>query len=258
MTDNYVVKLEEIRKFWNEFVYDDIKIAKSSPGTKDYFQELRSIRAGRLEYLPRIAKFDQYKGKRVLDVGCRIGLDSMRFAEAGALVTGIDLAESVIKTARQNFAVNKLEGDFFVMDGENIEFEDNSFDLVFAHGVVQYTANPQQMINEMHRVLKPGGVAILMAYNRYSWLVALSTLTGKNLTHEEAPGFKLYSRKQFADMFDAFSKVDISPERFPEKTGLHKGVFSKIYYLFVVGAFNALPKSWVKPVGAHLLATAIK
>ncbi len=248
--------IEGIRKFWDEFVYDDVKAAQNPGSTKEFFAELEAHRCQRLEYLPQIVDFAAYRGKHVLEIGCRIGLDLARFAKNGAIVTGIDLAESAIETARQYFALNNLKGDFLVMNGEDVHFEDQSFDLVYAYGVVQYTSNPERMVGEMHRVLRVGAEAILMAYNRYSWLTLLSKLSGRDLAHEEAPAFEPYSIDQFHRLLDSFSRVEIHPERFPVRTRLHKGLVARLYYTFFVGAFNFLPRSWVRPFGAHLIVKA--
>ena len=250
------VMIEDIRKFWNEFVYDDVMVTQNPPGTKEFFADLEAYRYERLEHLPRLVDFAAYRDKRVLEVGCRIGLDLARFAGNGALVTGIDLAESCIETARQYFALKNLTGDLLVMDGEDLQFEDQSFDLVYAYGVVQYTYNPERMVREIYRVLRPGGMAILMVHNRYSWLAVLSKLSGKDLAHEEAPACELYSIRQFYRLLDGFSGVEIHPERFPVRTRLHKGLVARLYYTFFVGAFNLLPRPWVRRFGAHLMAMA--
>lgn len=252
------VTIEDIRDFWEHFEYDDVRVVESVSGTSEFFAALSAIRARRLEYLVRLANFGGYQGKRVLEVGCRIGLDLANFARHGAQVTGIDLSRPALAMARTHFSLMGLMGEFMEMNGEAMEFADHTFDLVYAHGVVQYTARPERMIQEMHRVLKPGGAAFLMAYNKYSWLVALSKVSGKNLTHEEAPGFELYTRSQFRELLAPFSSIEIIPERFPVRTGLHEGALSKIYYGGIVSLFNMLPKAWTGPLGAHLVARVTK
>jgi SAM-dependent methyltransferase len=137
-----------------------------------------------------------------------------------------------------------------------LKLGDRKFDLVYAFGVVQYTADPQRMIGEIHRVLDDGGEAIVMVYNRYSWLSLLSKLTGKNLAHEEAPAFRPFSIGQLREALRAFSDVEIHRERFPVQTGLHDGLAARLYYGLFVQAFERLPRSWVGPLGAHLIAKA--
>ena len=251
-------KMNSIREFWDTLVYDDTRVLSHPAGTKEYFAELEAYRRERLDYLPDHVDFTAYRGHRVLDVGCRVGLDLARFAREGAMVTGVDIAPRCIETARAFFALNDLEGDFRVMNGEALEFEDGSFDLVYAHGVVQYTENPAKMVGEIRRVLKPGGEVVVMAYNRRSWLSLLSRFSGKSLQHEDAPVFYPFSIGQFRDLLAGFSNVTISPERFPATTGLHKGRAASFYYAALVGLFRLIPRPVVRPFGAHLLAKAAR
>ncbi len=89
------------------------------------------------------------------------------------------------------------QGDFRVADGEHLPFGDDSFDLVYAHGVVQYTANPERLVAECRRVLKPGGEAVFQVYNRISWLNALSQLMKVGLEHQDAPVLLKFSIGEF-------------------------------------------------------------
>jgi len=250
--------LEEIRKYWNEHIHD-LEIVKHPVGTKGFFNDLDEYRFDKLRYLPRIVDFNGYKGKYILEVGCGVGIDLVRFASGGAIVTGIDLAEKSIDLAKKNFELNGLQGDLRVMNGEDLEFDDNSFDVVYAHGVLQYTANTQRMIDEIYRVVKPGGgEAIMMVYNRYSWLNFLSKLMRVDLEHEDAPVLKKFSIYEFKRMLSRFSKVEIMPERFPVKTRLHHGMKAVLYNSIFVELFNAVPRPIVRSLGWHIMAKAVK
>jgi ubiquinone/menaquinone biosynthesis C-methylase UbiE len=198
--------------------------------------------------------FDGYGGRTVLDVGCGAGVDLARFARGGAEVTGVDVSESAIGLARKNFEQQGLRGRFEVANGEQLPFRDASFDLVFAHGVVQYTANPQRLVDECHRVLKPGGAAIVQVYNRISWLNVLSKLMKVGLEHEDAPVILKFSFGEFRRLLSEFREVRIVPERFPVKSRLHGGWKGTIYNRAFVGTFNALPRPLVRRFGWHLLA----
>jgi SAM-dependent methyltransferase len=190
----------------------------------------------------------------VLEVGCGAGVDLARFARAGATVTGVDLTDSAIQLARANFDQQRLPGRFEVADGEHLPFDDNSFDLVYAHGVVQYTANPQKLVNECRRVLKPGGEAIFQVYNRVSWLNALSKLMKVGLEHDDAPVLLKFSAGEFRRLLDGFRDIRIVHERFPVKSRLHGGWKGAIYNRLFVGTFNVLPRALVRRFGWHLLA----
>jgi SAM-dependent methyltransferase len=190
----------------------------------------------------------------VLEVGCGAGTDLIRFARHGAIATGVDLAPSSITLAAKNVANEQRRAGLLVADGEALPFRSGSFDLVYAHGVVQYTSNDRALVGECRRVLKPGGVAIFQVYNRISWLNALSQVTKVDLEHVDAPVLRKYSRAEFRDLLKVFSRVRIVPERFPVKTRLHGGLKGTLYNTFFVGPFNALPRSLTRRYGWHLLA----
>jgi len=249
--------LERIRQYWNEHIHD-LEIAKHPVGTLGFFDDLDEYRFDKLRYLPRLVDFNGYKGKKILEIGCGVGIDLVRFAAGGAIVTGVDLSETAIELARKNFELRNLQGNLLVMNGEDLQFPDASFDVVYVHGVLQYTADPYQMAREMHRVLKPGGEAIAMVYNRLSWLNALSKIMKVELEHEDAPVLKKYSIKEFKAILAPFPKVKIIPERFPVKSRLHRGWKGAAYNGIFVPAFKILPKPIVRPLGWHLMAFAYK
>ncbi|MFO7539906.1 MAG: class I SAM-dependent methyltransferase [Chloroflexota bacterium] len=245
--------LTAIAAYWNDHIHD-LEIAVHPVGTAEFFRELDAYRFDKLRYLPQVVDFDGYAGQRLLEVGCGVGIDLARFARGGAVVTGIDLSETAVSLARQNFAQQGLTGALQTMNGEALEYDEASFDVVYAHGVLQYTADPARMVGEIRRVLRPGGQAIIMVYNRYSWLNALSKLMKVELEHEDAPVLRKYSSRELRRLLRPFSAVQIIPERFPVPTRLHWGLKARLYNTVFVNTFNRLPRPLVRPWGWHLLA----
>lgn len=246
-----------IATYWNEHIHD-LEIATYPIGTAEFFQELATYRFEKLHYLPRLIDFSAYRGRCLLEVGCGLGLDLARFAQGGAIVTGVDLSATAVELARQYFDQQGLTAELFVMDGEALQYDDGSFDVVYAHGVLPYAADPQRLIHEIYRVLRPGGEAILMAYNRYSWLNALSKMMKVSLEHEDAPVLRKLSSRQLRQYCRPFAQIHIVPERFPVKTQLHHGLKAMLFNQLFVGAFNLLPRAAVRPFGWHLMAFARK
>jgi SAM-dependent methyltransferase len=164
------------------------------------------------------------------------------------------MAASAVKLAAGNFSIEGRKAGLLVADGEALPFADRSFDLVYAHGVVQYTTSDRALVQECRRVLNPGGLAIFQVYNRISWLNALSRVTKVDLEHTDAPVLGKYSIGEFKSLLKDFSRVRIVPERFPVKTRLHGGLKGLIYNTCFVGLFNAMPRSLVRRYGWHLLA----
>jgi SAM-dependent methyltransferase len=241
-----------VREYWNAHIHD-LEITRHAVGSRGFFDDLDQYHFEKLHHLLRLVAFDGYRGRTVLEVGCGAGVDLARFARGGAIVTGVDLAPSAIELARANFEQQRLSGAFEIADGEHLPFPDNCFDLVYAHGVVQYTANPGRLVEECRRVLKPDGEAIFQVYNRISWLNALSKLMKVGLEHHDAPVLLKYSIGEFRQLLGAFREVRIEPERFPVKSRLHGGWKGTVYNQLFVGTFNLLPRALVRRFGWHLL-----
>jgi len=245
--------IDDVRAYWDRHIHD-LEITKHPVGSRAFFDDLDQYHFEKLHHLLRLVDFNGYRGKSVLEVGCGAAVDLARFAKGGAIVTGVDVARSAIELAKANFAQQRLQGEFTIANGEQLPLDDDSFDLVYAHGVVQYTPNPQRLVEECHRVLKPGGLAIVQVYNRISWLNALSKLMKVDLEHEDAPVLLKFSIGEFRSLLSPFSEVRIVPERFPVKSRLHRGWKGAAYNGLFVGTFNLLPRAVVGRFGWHLLA----
>ena len=202
-----------ITAYWDEHIHDLI-ITTHPVGSIGFFQQLDEYRYDKLNYLPRLINFYSYRGKNLLEVGCGTGIDLVRFARAGAKVTGIDLSTTAIELASKHVSQNGLSADLQVMNGESMQFPDDSFDVVYAHGVLQYTASPEKMTAEIRRVLKPGGEAIIMVYNRNSWLNLIRQVTKVPLEHEDAPVLRKFSISELKQLLLPFKNYRIIPERF--------------------------------------------
>jgi SAM-dependent methyltransferase len=170
----------------------------------------------------------------------------------------VDVASAGIALARQNAAHQRLPVHLAVADGEDLPFADDSFDYVFAHGVVQYTSDGPALVEQCRRVLKPGGIAFFQVYNRISWLNALSKLMKVDLEHVDAPVLGKYSHAEFASLLAGFSHAELLTERFPVKSRLHGGWKGALFNGVFVGAFNALPRRLTERFGWHLIARCTK
>ena len=158
--------IDAIAAYWNERIHD-LEMTEAPVGTREFFDDLDEYRFDKLHYLPRLVDFNGYRGRDLLEVGCGIGTDLVRFARGGARVTGVDLSATAIDLARRNFALHDLvPDDLRVENAEVLPFDSDRFDVVYAHGVVQYTADPARLVRECHRVLRPGGTFAWVAWQR--------------------------------------------------------------------------------------------
>jgi len=159
---------ERVRAFWQANPCGT-KFADAEVGTREFFRRVEEHRYRTEWHIPGAAAFERAAGKRVLEVGCGLGTDGARFARAGALYTGVDLTEAAVGLARRRFELEGLAGEFRVADAESLDFADESFDLVYSHGVLHHTPDTARAVREIRRVLRPGGRAVVMLYHRDSY-----------------------------------------------------------------------------------------
>jgi O-antigen/teichoic acid export membrane protein/SAM-dependent methyltransferase len=145
-------------------------VAQGLPfGTREYFDAIEDYRYEVFgPWIKSDLGFGSHPGERLLEVGCGMATDLLQFARGGSRVIGIDITPRSIEIARKRFEVYNLDGAFAIGDAENLAFPDHSFDLVYSFGVLHHTPNTQRAIEEIRRVLRPGGQAIVMLYNRSS------------------------------------------------------------------------------------------
>jgi ubiquinone/menaquinone biosynthesis C-methylase UbiE len=246
--------LSAVADYWDENVAN-WKIAKDlEMGSSAFFQEVERYRFDKLDYLPRVIDYQGYSGQSVLDVGCGLATDLSRFAAQGARVTGIDISAKAIDLAQKNFAQRELDGEFIRMDGQAMNFPDNTFDLVYCHTVLHFTPDPEAMLKEISRVLKPGGRALLMTINRSSWLFWLHRWARLKIDYMDAPVFHKFNYAEFDKLTAMFNEKELIVERFPVRTEVHRGLKAFVYNTCFVDFYNALPKALTGKSGYHLLA----
>jgi SAM-dependent methyltransferase len=212
---------QEVRSFWEQEPCGSSH-AEAAEGTLDFFAEVERSRAELEPFIADYADFDGTAGSRMLEIGVGLGTDLVRFARAGARVTGVDLTEHSVRLVRRRLELEGLEGDVRVADAEALPFENSTFDKVYSWGVLHHTPDSERAFREALRVLRPGGEACIMLYARRSW-VAWGTwarhgpLAGRPFRsvsdvlahHMESEGTKGYTRRELRRMFSALTDLDI-------------------------------------------------
>jgi ubiquinone/menaquinone biosynthesis C-methylase UbiE len=162
------VNVSNVRNFWNSNpCQSDLSQAEDR---RRYFSEISEKRYnGREWHVPTVAKFDAYRGKEVLEIGCSIATDGLEFAKRDANYTGVDLTPHSIELAKERFSLFGVKGNFVVVNAEErLPFPDNTFDHAYSFGVIHHSPIPSKIVGEIYRVLKPGGTITIMLYNRTS------------------------------------------------------------------------------------------
>lgn len=218
--DNEQLK-EQVRAYWNAHPCGT-QFTHLVPGSKEFYEEVERYRYQSQPFMRETMEFDRHWGKKLLEIGCGLGTDLLQFARSGAEVSGIDLTPASIELVKQRFALYDLPVRAQVADAERLPFEDGEFDVVYSFGVLHHTPNTPKAVKEVHRVLKPGGRALIMLYHRNSMHVHLGALYAyvankfrRNTTDEWVrvydgegnPLGKAYSRDEVRTMFSDFSSV---------------------------------------------------
>jgi len=146
---------DDVREFWDRASCgEDLYLSGQDQGA---YQAQAEMRYTLEPYIPSFAGFSKARNLRVLEVGVGLGADHQRFAEAGALLSGIDLTERAVEHTRRRLSAFGLISDLAVGDAENLQFPDESFDLVYSWGVLHHSPDTPRAIAEVWRVLKRGG-----------------------------------------------------------------------------------------------------
>jgi 2-polyprenyl-3-methyl-5-hydroxy-6-metoxy-1,4-benzoquinol methylase len=173
----------------------------------------------------RVLPVGKLRGKRVLEIGCGMGLHTELLAREGANVTSIDLTTTAVEATNRRLALKGLAAKVFQADAEKLPFEDASFDFVWSWGVIHHSARTARIVRHIARVLTPEGSCRVMVYNREGMsarvaLVRDHVMKGRFL-HQSfdetlwrfTDGFtaRHYIKEQFEDLFRAFFD-DVSSE----------------------------------------------
>lgn len=212
------VSIEDVQEYWDNNPLCS-NIIPYEVGTEEYFDYYDKLRI-EIESLKRsyeIHEYEDFKGKKVLDVGCGNGYVSSLFAKEGAYAYGIDITPTGIKLCQKRFQTMGLSGDFQVANAEDLPFKDNTFDCVTSMGVLHHVPNTEKAVQEIYRVLKPGGRLIVMFYHKNSALFRI------NFTLRALFGKK--TKQQLVNDFDGVG----NPKGF---------VYSKSELKFLLGNFE--------------------
>ncbi len=159
---------QDRRAFWTGY-QPGFRSSDAQIGASDFFAEVQRERYLLEPDIPEMAQFALWRGRDVLEAGCGIATDGAAFVRAGARYTGIDFSPTALRLARRRFEMQALDGDFVEGSIVQLPFDDASFDLVYSIGVIHHIPDIEQAVSEFHRVLRPGGRAIVMVYHRTSF-----------------------------------------------------------------------------------------
>jgi SAM-dependent methyltransferase len=166
------VSIDRVRDFWNARPCN-IRHSPKPVGTREYFDEVERRKYFVESHIPPFAGFPRWKGRRVLEIGCGLGTDTVSFARAGAQVTAVELSDESAALARQRLDVYGLSDRVMIHVGNAENLPDlltpQTFDLVYSFGVIHHSPHPQRIVEHLRRYMTPASELRLMVYARVSY-----------------------------------------------------------------------------------------
>jgi len=141
---------EIIQSYWQSRARDFAVLRSQELHSEKYEQWKKEI----------LAQLPAKQGLKILDVGCGAGFFSIILSQSSMDMIGIDLTPEMIAEAKALAKSEKAAAQFLVMDAEQLEFPDNTFDAVIARNVTWNLPHPAKAYAEWVRVLKPGGILL--------------------------------------------------------------------------------------------------
>ena len=174
------VPTARVRDYWNERPCN-VRHSSATIGTREYFDQVEARKYLVEPHIPGFARYADWSGKRVLEIGCGLGTDTINFARAGASITAVDLSSKSLELAHQRARVFGLEDRvvFHEADAERLceVVAPEPFDLVYSFGVIHHSPRPERILDQIRRhFVGPQSVLKLMVYHRHSWKVAALVL----------------------------------------------------------------------------------
>jgi len=166
------VPIDAVRAFWDTRPCN-IRHSLKTVGTREYFDEVEQRKYFVEPHIPAFAEFPRWAGKRVLEIGCGIGTDTVNFARAGAAVTAVELSERSVHLARERAAVYGLSDRVAIHVGNAEELASilapQQFDLVYSFGVIHHSPHPRRIVEHLMPYMGPASELRLMVYARVSY-----------------------------------------------------------------------------------------
>ena len=164
--------IDQVRAYWSRRPCN-IRHSTKPIGTKEYFDEVEARKYFVEPHIPAFADFERWRGKKVLEIGCGIGTDSINFARHGAEVTVVDLSEESIALCRKRFEVYGLTAKFYEGNAENLSdfVPAEKYDLIYSFGVIHHTPHPEKVMDQLKKYCKPETELRVMLYSKWSWKV---------------------------------------------------------------------------------------
>ena len=253
-----IATIEDVKNYWNNRPCN-IRHSSKELGTIDYFDEVSAKKFFVEPHILDFTKFSDWKGKKVLEIGCGLGTIGINFASNGADYTGIELSDESLKLAKQRFDLNGINGKFFSGNAEHLStfIPVKKYDLIYSFGVIHHSPYPEKILFEIERYMNKDSILKIMLYAKDSWK---NYMIESGLDQPEAqygcPIANTYTKNEVVDLLEGYDIISIEQDHiFPYQIEPYKeGEYVKQPW------FDSMPpemfRTLEKNLGWHLLITA--
>jgi ubiquinone/menaquinone biosynthesis C-methylase UbiE len=267
MDESLQTTVSDVHDYWNTHTlgFQYVTDPNLKPGTPEFFAHIRPWMNPYkfpwiMERIDREASI--LKGKHLLEIGCGMGYDSLEFLKRGVRVTATDLTPNAVAITRRHFEVENVQAEAIqTANALDLPFEADTFDAVWANGVLHATGDTRRAIQEARRVLKPGGRAIISHfYRKPSWMYLLHHLGRENIEYkeEDPPVNEFYTESEILDMFRGFQVVEAVQEHYRALPVRRSGLKAFLYTYLFKPVYNQVPEAIARRYAYKLSVTGIK
>lgn len=172
--------IEKVKDYWDNRPCN-IRHSDKEVGTVEYFNAVEHKKYYVESHISGFADFHKWRGRKVLEIGCGLGTESVNFARCGALVTAVDISEKSLEIAEKRAEVFKLQNKIKFYQGNAEELDKivpiETYDLIWSFGVIHHSPDPSKIIQNIKKYMGPDSELRLMVYNKFSWKVFWILLT---------------------------------------------------------------------------------
>jgi len=267
-----MIDIEEVKRYWNDRPCN-IRHSEKEIGTREYFDEVETKKYFVEPHIPSFADFYSWSGKKVLEIGCGIGTDTISFARAGALVTAVDVSEKSLELAKKRAEIFGLKNiEFYQANAENLQdvVPIQKYDLVYSFGVIHHTPHPENVLKAIEPYINKRSIIKIMVYHKVSWKVlwillkygkgAFWKLDSLIAKYSEAqtgcPITFSYTKRSVKKLMEDFHILEYRVEHiFPYSIPEYKqNTYKRVWYFRYLPVF--IFHWWEKKIGWHLCVTA--
>jgi 2-polyprenyl-3-methyl-5-hydroxy-6-metoxy-1,4-benzoquinol methylase len=250
--------IEQVKEFWDNRPCN-IRHSEKELGTREYYEEVEKKKFFVEPHILQFTNFPEWRGKKVLEIGCGLATVGSNFALHGADYTGVELSESSLDLAKKRFEAYNQKGTFYSVNAEELTsvVPIQNYDLIYSFGVIHHSPYPEKIISEIKKYMGENSVLKIMLYAKNSWK---NYMIEAELDQPEAqfgcPIAFTYTKDEVKDLLKDYDVISIEQDHiFPYQIELYKqGEYIKQPW------FESMPpemfRTLEKNLGWHLLITA--